>query len=1106
MTVLFADLADFTTFAEDRSADDVGRVVGDLLQLLGRVVEDHGGSVDKFLGDAVMATFGLPRPDPQASRNAVRAGLALQHAARAWCRERKLRFSLRVGIHAGEVMFRSLGESWTVMGDTVNTASRIQSAATPGHVWISRPVYEEVRRWFTFRQHAAIELKGKKRTVEPFEVLSERTTPVLSRPPFLGREQEWQALTATLAEATAERGLRVVVVRGAAGVGKSRLVRELREHVDKGHRLDVVQYDTFEKLPSHGVNTLLRARFDLPADLGEDYALATLRQRMAEEDPYAGPDPSLAVEFFAFALGILRDEFHIRNMDGRGKWEGTYLELKKWLEGWARRAPWIWILEDAQKGDAETAAFLTWALKMKWDAPVVVVVTVREEDFHPEGHWYAPIEDWVAGGLVREIKLRELAAPALARALTSMHGGVPPEVARRIAEHTEGNPLFAIEILRLLDDQGTLREARVEAVTLPGTIREVMEARLERLGPSGKEVAKRGALMGRRFTAEAVARIWDRPEEELEDGLQVLRQTETVYEERAISSGEIELVFRHARLREAALARIPREDRLRWLAGLEAWARAKLDQLNNAKEAGWEAAGTELLPLIARSREEHGDAWEASLWQETLGLLHRKHHRLREANAAFHRALASAGGSRWYTLAWHIAEGESAGAGGAAALAAVEALGQPPAHDPAGMGGVAGSRAIPRAIQARRKGLITDAMARWEEVPEEAAAINLDLTRAHLIAFAGELAGAEAAYRAIERRLDRLEDDSGAVLRLRWARGFMWFLCERRGNPREAQVIGERLRIQIDLSEARHADGRRQFFRIQGICAWRMGEYAKALVIANEEMSMFDASGGEGEDALWNFKGNVHVGLGDLHESRAAYRRSLMIARATGNRRAEAIALHNIGSSSVELADWDEARKALLDYRSLSRAIDNRLAEFYAPLQVAAMAAATGDHNEAERVISAAIQDARKNDWVMLVAMGRANLGQHMLLRYTAERDQEILARARAELDAGLAALEAGGMVGEAGEQYAALAFACHLAGDRAGVAAALQRARQQTPESHTLARIWLQAVEALISGGDLGPSLTWFRTRDHGRAVAVLERFAMCASARVGGPQAQVK
>lgn len=485
VNVLFADLAGFTAFAEDRPPDEVSSIVGDLLQQLGKVVEQHNGAVYQFLGDAVVATFGLPRPDPNAARNAVRSGLAMQETTAQFSQQHGYSFGLRVGIHAGEVMFRSLGGSWTMMGDTMNTAGRIQAAAPPGRVWISRTVYEEVRRYFTLITRPGVELKGKKQAVQPYEIVAERHTPLVNLPRFVGREREWHQLQAALQEAIRERALRLVLIRGAAGVGKSRLVWELRDWIQRQpavYRLDIAQYDHSEHLPSHGLNALIRNRFDLSLDWSESEIIARLRQRMPQENLSIEPGrEELAVEFFAFVLGISHPEFHIYSVDGKGKWEGAFVELKEWMQSHAGQTPWIWILEDAQKGDADTAAFLDWALRARWSEPVLVIVTVREEDFTPECYWHDPIARWLEEGLIHEIRLREIPPDVLAQALTIMaEGAVPETMALHIAEHTDGNPLFATELVLLLRyraiQSGDISWAKL---TLPGSIREVMEARLE---------------------------------------------------------------------------------------------------------------------------------------------------------------------------------------------------------------------------------------------------------------------------------------------------------------------------------------------------------------------------------------------------------------------------------------------------------------------------------------------------------------------------------------------------------------------------------------------------------------------------------------------------
>ncbi|MDO8752426.1 MAG: adenylate/guanylate cyclase domain-containing protein, partial [Anaerolineales bacterium] len=282
MTVLFADLVGFTAFSEERAADDVANIVGGLLQSLGQVVEQYNGVVDKFLGDAVVATFGAPKPDPNAARNAVRAGLVMQQETQRYNTQNGFNFGLRIGIHAGEAMYREIGGAWTVMGDTVNTASRIQSVANPGSVWISQPIYDETRRYFDVSIKPAIELRGKKHTIQPYEVLDERATPLVELPAFVGRDQEWQILQTSLQRCLAENRLEALFIRGAAGVGKSRMTWELREwaqHQSELFRFDIIQYDHSERLPSHGLNSLIRNRFNLPLELGEDAILAQLAAR-----------------------------------------------------------------------------------------------------------------------------------------------------------------------------------------------------------------------------------------------------------------------------------------------------------------------------------------------------------------------------------------------------------------------------------------------------------------------------------------------------------------------------------------------------------------------------------------------------------------------------------------------------------------------------------------------------------------------------------------------------------------------------------------------------------------------------------------------------------
>lgn len=1078
MTVLFADLAGFTAFSEQHSPDDVAAVVGNLLQRLGEVVEEHNGVVDKFLGDAVVATFGVPNPDPNAARTALRAALAMQEEAARYNTESGFDLGLRVGVHAGEAMYRQIGGAWTVMGDTVNTASRIQSAASPGSTWMSQSLYDEVRRHFNLAIKPAIELRGKKQTLQLYEVLSERSVPLVELPPFVGREHEWQLLQSKLQRSQDEKTLEVLFIRGAAGVGKSRVAWELREWA-KGQpqlfRLDTIQYDHSERLPSHGLNSLLRNRFGLPLELGEDAILEQLSARLAEEYPGVQEERrQTTVELLAFVLGIQRPEFQIASLDGPAKWSNAFAELKAWIESSAREEPWILILEDAQKGDADTAAFIEWAVHVHWYAPVFVLVTVREEDFGPECYWFSPLKKWVDEKLIEEVRLREIPPETLAQALIPLGDGlITPGMARRIAEHTEGNPLFATETALLIKEQGQAGSLP-ENLPLPGSVREVMEARLERLGVAGKEVAKRGALMGRRFTLEAVERIWDRPGDEMQLGIDVLRETETIYQEVSkLFKGEMEEVFRHGRLQEAALARIPREERQKWLGGLEEWAKSKLEVFGDY----WEGAGILLVPLISRSRIEHGDLPEASLWDEALGWLHKKYYREPEAASAFRAALQHASGSRRLTLARQVAEIDIfSGYLERGLKTAQEALRE-------GGGQAAGAPTMP----ARIRQLIDDPIARWDRIQPQAARVALQLTEADTLARLGRVKEAEAAYNRLELDIELLRGVSADILRLRWANLWGYFLAEILGKPHVAHQIYEHMRADMDLDAEALQSERMALLGTEFNIEMRLGRYDRAKTLADELLAVARRSHNARTEArAWNSMGITRHSLGYWNEAAECYENAVRLARSIGERRLEAIALHNIGLVLMDQARYDEAGQSQEKYLELSRSIGNRMAESYAPAYLGFIELSRGNFGQAEEQVAVSLKLAQANNWQRLVGLNQALVAVLAFYQWLENRQPATLSLALevfGQAEPGWQGLD------EAGEFYAAYAIACHLAGDQTAARQVLLRAHQNVDESWTTARVSLEMAEALVEGNPTGRLLDWFKERGFNRWVDFIAR-----------------
>lgn len=1076
MTVLFADLAGFTAFAEDRSPDEVAAVVGDLLQRLGAVVARHNGAVDKFLGDAVVATFGLPKPDPNAARNAVRAGLDMQEETEQFNAEKNLNFGLRVGIHAGEAMFRAIGGAWTVMGDTVNTASRIQSTAPAGQVWISQPVYEEVRRHFSLSLRPAVELRGRKQTIQPYQVLAERATPMIELPPFVGREKEWQAVLNCVNECIQKQTLKTLFLRGAAGVGKSRITWELREWAQRQQqlfRLDVIQYDHSERLPSHGLNSLIRNRFHLPLELNDESILQKLTEQMSFEYPALPADrKQVAVELFAFVLGIQRPEFHIASLDGPAKWSNAFYEIKNWFESRADKdEPWLIIIEDTQKGDADTAAFLDWATRVQWHAPVFILVTAREEDFGPECYWYAPLTTWTQEGLMQEIRLREIDPETLAGSLMTLSGGdISQSLARRIAEHTEGNPLFATEIVLLLKEQHA-QDQPLDSLPLPGSIREVMEARIERLGVAGKEVAKRGALMGRRFTLEAVGRIWDRPASEMNSGIKVLYESETVYQEISkLFTGEMEEVFRHGRLQEAALARIPREERLKWLAGLEEWAKSKLESFGEY----WEGAGILLVPLIARSRIEQNDQTEASLWYEALGWLHKKHHRSQEAAAAFRNAHQSASGVRRLVLARQIAELDIYSGHTSRAEEFIDTELASPTQS-----------AQAQVMFPIIRQLIDDRLARWDLLDETTCKLALECTRGDLFSRLGKIQQAEKTFKSVGEAIHRLRGVAADLLHLRWANQWGYCLAENLANPQAAQELYARLRQEIDLNAQALQSERIAMLGTEFNIEMRLGRYDKAKSLADELLKVARTNQNSRQEArAWNSSGITEQSLGNWLEAANCYEQALRLARVIGERRLEAIALHNLGIIRMDQARYDEALTCQQEYLEISRTIGNHMAESYAPAYMGMIYMVQGRFEDAKNMLDQSLHLAEAQGWPRLVGLNLALQAMLKLYRWLALGGQG--------LDECCAAFEKSEehwkVLDEAGEFYAAYAISVFHKKGATPANAILERARSNVDQSWVAARIMLDLADAIITRQPLADLLAWFREHDFQRAVQFSE------------------
>ena len=577
VSILFADLVGFTSLSERLDAEDVAAVQGAYFDTVRQVIGRYGGQLEKFIGDAAMAVFGVPVTRDDDAERAVRAALALTSAieqlgARVGLERDAL--AVRVGVNSGEVV-HSLeagpGDA-VVTGDPVNVAARLQAAAAPGEVLVGPTTALAVAATVDLADAQPLELKGKAEAVLARGVTGVRPEPSRDaamgalRAPLLGRDAE---LTRLLDEVEARRaraspGAR----RGAAGCRQDEARRRAR-----GAR---PRSSTRTRAASSGSALALRARRDSSSS---PLARATSRCS-AERLGAAGASDGRIAAVVEEVAALLRPA----NDATPAERESRFAAWVEALDALAGDRTGLWIVEDVHWAGGDLLAFLSFA----GEAPGgrLVLPTSRPALLETAGDWCASAEPFELSSLPTA------AASELVRALVG--DALPAELVSRIADASDGNPLFIEELLRtwisvgtLLEDDGKWTLARpADDVTLPSTVQSIYAAQLDDLPPTARNVARRASVAGRRFPFAAL------------DPLEIVDATRGVelLARRALVSGPTadelfgpSYAYRHALLRDAGYASLARADRARLHVGLAGWL-----------EVGPEAGSAQVAELIGR--------------------------------------------------------------------------------------------------------------------------------------------------------------------------------------------------------------------------------------------------------------------------------------------------------------------------------------------------------------------------------------------------------------------------------------------------------------------------------------------------------------------------
>jgi class 3 adenylate cyclase/tetratricopeptide (TPR) repeat protein len=551
VSVLFCDLVGFTQQAESLDPEDVEAILRPYHARVRSELERHGGTVEKFIGDAVMALFGAPTAHEDDPERAVRAALAI----RDFALEEGL--ELRMGITTGEALV-SLGArpaegEGMASGDVVNTAARLQSAAPVNGILVDETTYRATRHVVDYGDTASIEAKGKSQPVSVWHATQVRSRPGVdvaheSRSELVGREQELGVLRDALGRVLSSRTSQLVTLVGVPGIGKSRLVYELRQIVDADPEIITWRQGRClaygEGVTLWALGEIVKAQAGIHEQDSPEVAAAKVRGAVEEAIP--NPADVSWVESNLMALVGLGGESELGG-DRRGE---AFSAWRHFFEGMAEQRPLVLLVEDLHWADESLLDFVDELVEWVTDVPLLVVGTARPELLERRPGW--------GGGKLNTttLALSPLTDEQTARLLGQLleRPVLAAESQQALLERAGGNPLYAEQFAELYRETGSADELR-----LPETLHGLIAARLDGLPVAEKELLRDAAVVGKVFWIGSLGRD-PRSADALLHSLErkgfVRRQRRTSVE------GESELAFAHALVRDVAYGQIARADRV----------------------------------------------------------------------------------------------------------------------------------------------------------------------------------------------------------------------------------------------------------------------------------------------------------------------------------------------------------------------------------------------------------------------------------------------------------------------------------------------------------------------------------------------------------------
>ena len=565
-SVLFVDLAGFTPFAEKRDPEEIRELLSLYFERAHVIVSNYGGTIEKFIGDAVMAVWGAPVANEDDAERTVRAALDILESVADLGSESGVELLARAGVVTGEVAI-TIGKvvEGMVIGDTVNAASRLQSVAPPGAVLVDESTWRAASGAIAFSDMGELRLKGKKEPVHAWRaerVVAQRKGVGRAErlePPFVGRDEELRLIKELLHATAREHKTRLVSVSGIPGIGKSRLCWELSKYVDG---LAETVYWHEGRSPAYGegitfwaLGEMVRMRAGI--NESEDAASSRFKLTSSVAEYVNDPEERRWIEpRLAHLLGL--------GEAPTGEREELYSAWRTFFERVSSQGASVMVFEDLQWADPGLIDFIESIPEWSRNHPILVITLSRPELMDRRPNWGAGQRSFTSLHL----------EPLSDRAMTELLGGfvedLPTELKDKILERAEGVPLYAVETVRMLADRGLLAQhegvyhlaGEPGSLEIPDTLHALIASRLDTLLPEQRSLLEEAAVVGRTFTTASLAVVHGGDRKNLEAHLRDLVQREFLLldtDPRSPERGQYGFV--QGLIAEVAYATLSRRDR-----------------------------------------------------------------------------------------------------------------------------------------------------------------------------------------------------------------------------------------------------------------------------------------------------------------------------------------------------------------------------------------------------------------------------------------------------------------------------------------------------------------------------------------------------------------